>query len=70
MYAFADDLVLVVQGIENLRASLTALENYCINHHLQINKSKSAIMIARKERITQYPPMFRNQRFEGYPIVT
>ena len=45
---FADDAVIFSESVEGLQTSLDSLESYCKKWNLQVNISKTKIMVFRK----------------------
>ena len=55
LYAFADDIVIFVQGQQALDKAIKALETWCKTNLLEVNKSKSGLMFIRQDRRTPLP---------------
>ena len=64
--AFADDLVAVAKGLDELDLAIQITENWCKVNQLEINKTKSAIMGLRKDRRTPLPI---EDEYLDYPVV-
>ena len=70
MFAFADDIAIILEGEDKLDQTLTILEGYCKANELSINKEKSGIMIPRVDERTKIPSKFSHMIYKNYPIVT
>lgn len=51
-YAFADDIVQICQDKDQLDKSIWKIENWCQLNFIEVNRSKSGIMIIRQDRRT------------------
>ena len=65
--AFADDLVIVIEGEWNLKRTIIAVENWSRENDIEVNKDKSAILVVRLDRRTPKDP---RTHIGGYPIQT
>ena len=45
---FADDMVILGNGVDDLQNSLNQLENYCKRWGLEVNTDKTKVMVFRK----------------------
>jgi hypothetical protein len=75
---FADDLWLRAEGRELMRLMIKCVKNWAMKNHIEINASKSATMIIKKDQRTLnvIPKKLRKtgidiieDSFEGIPVV-
>ncbi len=67
LYAYADDIVFLVEGEQNLRSLITRIESWCELNSMTINHSKSGIFVLNAKR--SGPHMFPLKEILGFPIV-
>ena len=70
LFAFADDLVFIIEGEDNLDEVIDALEYYCDINKLEVNHKKSGLMMVRVDRRTRGPEKFPVDNYRNYPLVT
>ena len=61
---YADDTVLLAESEAELQAALIALEDYCSLWHLEVNLTKTKIIIFSKGKVRRY----RSFIFEGMKL--
>lgn len=65
-YAFADDLVILAKGEDQLNEAIDKVENWSGINGIDVNRAKSGIMRMRKDGRTPDPIILT---FRGYPLV-
>ena len=66
-FAYADDIVIKVQGWIGLHTVIDELQEWCQTNEIEINRSKSGILEVRKDKRT---PITKATVLKGIPIVT
>lgn len=66
VFAYADDIALLCLGYSDVRAALTAIEDWCSKNGAQLNKKKCGILPIRKRQMS----LNIGKEVEGIPVVS
>ena len=64
--AYADDIAIITHSMSHLHQVIDTVENWSINNGIDINKSKSAVLIVRVDKVT--PQSYTSPNIRGFPV--